>query len=233
MPMRNMVSAPAIRGSATPAIASINSRRREPAFSRIFQSASQQFLLDFDDYFLCNLMQRLCQWREFACQMPLGRSQLLVTRMPRYKRRCLFWHQPCKLTPRSELRSCRIFVQRSLVHARPKFDLVCGPGSHPRLGPAGRSGASRDRGALRHFDGGYSADHGPAGSRRRRLSVHRLHDLRSAGRLGNGCVGPARQAGAGARHRMEGRRQGQDQVALYACARASNSTTAAISMPTR
>ena len=59
------------------------------------------------------------------------------------------------------------------------------------------------------------ADHGPAGSRRRRLSIHRLHDLRPAGGLGNGRVRPARQTGAGARHRMEGRRQGQDQMALH------------------
>ena len=46
-------------------------------------------------------------------------------------------------------------------------------------------------------------------------------------------VRPARQTGAGARHRMEGRRQGQDQMALHACARASNSMTAASSTPTR
>ena len=47
-----------------------------------------------------------------------------------------------------------------------------------------------------------------------------LHDLRSAGGLGNGRRRPARQAGARPRHRMEGRRQGQDQVALHAYARA-------------
>ena len=39
--------------------------------------------------------------------------------------------------------------------------------------PAYDFSTSRDRGALRHFDGGYSADHRPAGSRRRRLPVHR------------------------------------------------------------
>src|SRR5674476_638658 len=50
-----------------------------------------------------------------------------------------------------------------------------------------------------------SADNGPAGSWRGSLSVHRLYDLRSAGRLGNGCVGSARQTGAGPRHRMESR----------------------------
>ena len=34
-----------------------------------------------------------------------------------------------------------------------------------------------------------------------------LYDLRSAGRLGNGRRGPARQAGPRPRHRLEGRRQ--------------------------
>ena len=101
------------------------------------------------------------------------------------------------------------------------------------VGLPATSGAGRIRGALRHLDGRHPADDRPAGSRRRRLSVHRLYDLRSAGRLGNGRRGPARQAGAGPRHRMEGRRQATRPNGASPCARASNSTTAATSTPTR
>src|SRR5205823_9413532 len=71
----------------------------------------------------------------------------------------------------------RIPVQRSFVHARPKIDAACCPHNRDRGSPARASGAGRNRGALRHFDGGYSADDGPAGSRRGRLSIHGLHDL--------------------------------------------------------
>ena len=60
-----------------------------------------------------------------------------------------------------------------------------------------------------------------------------LHDLRSAGRLGNGRVGPARQTGARAsppngRSTTTTRPNGASR-----CARASNSMTAATSTPTR
>ena len=41
-----------------------------------------------------------------------------------------------------------------------------------------------------------------------------LHDLRPAGRLGDGRGRPAGQAGAGLGHRMEGRRQRQEEMAL-------------------
>ena len=104
----------------------------------------------------------------------------------------------------------------SLVHAHPKFDASCCRGTCRRRCLCRDSGAGRDRRALRHLDGGHSADHRPAGPRRRRLSVHRLHDLRSAGGLGNGRRRPARQAGAGACHRMEGRRRRQEEMALHA-----------------
>ena len=53
-----------------------------------------------------------------------------------------------------------------------QFDATCRPGARHRRRPSGHSGAGRIRGALRHFDGGHSADHGSARSRRRRLSVH-------------------------------------------------------------
>ena len=59
----------------------------------------------------------------------------------------------------------------------------------------------------------------PARSRRRRLPVHRPHDLRSAGRLGDGCRRPAGQADPRPRHRMEGQRGRQDAVDLQAAAR--------------
>ena len=80
------------------------------------------------------------------------------------------------------------------------------------------AGPGRDRGAVRHLDGGHSADHRTARSRRRCLSIQRLYDLRSAGGLGNGRVGAARQAGARPRHRMEGRRIRQEEVAVHAAA---------------
>ncbi len=46
--------------------------------------------------------------------------------------------------------------------------------------------------ALRHLDGRRAAHHRPARPRRRRLQVHRLHALRSAGRLGDGHLRQAR-----------------------------------------
>src|SRR6267142_3131714 len=92
----------------------------------------------------------------------------------------------------------------SLIHAHPKFDASCCRGN-PRIvsWPAYDFGTGRKRCALRHFDGGYPADHRPAGPRRRRLSVLGLYDLRSLGRLGDGRVGPARQTDARLGHRVE------------------------------
>src|SRR5947207_10352788 len=59
----------------------------------------------------------------------------------------------------------RIPVQRSFVHARTKFDAACCLRNRDRGRPARASRQGRNRGALRHFDGGYSADDRPAGSR--------------------------------------------------------------------
>src|SRR5512132_4677674 len=69
----------------------------------------------------------------------------------------------------------------SLIHAHPKFDASCCHSSHPRILSwlAYDFSAGGDRCALRHFDGGYTADHRPAGPRRRRLPVLGLYDLRS------------------------------------------------------
>ena len=80
----------------------------------------------------------------------------------------------------------------------------------------GSAGERRKRDPLRHLDGRHSADHRPAGSRRGRLSVHRLHDLRSAGRLGDGRRGSSRQADPGPRHRMDGRSGRPEEMALQA-----------------
>jgi len=63
MPMRKTVSAPAICGSpATVAIASIITAAIDRLFGRFFGTHQNKSLLDFHDYFLCNIMQRLCQW---------------------------------------------------------------------------------------------------------------------------------------------------------------------------
>src|SRR6185436_21091081 len=104
----------------------------------------------------------------------------------------------------------------SLVHAHPKSDASCCRGTRRRIVSwlVHNFGAGRDRCALRHFDGGYSADHRPAGPRRWRLPVLGLHDLRSAGCLADGRVRPARQTGAGPGHRVEGRRGRQEEMAL-------------------
>src|SRR6185503_4933120 len=53
----------------------------------------------------------------------------------------------------------------SLIHAHTKFDASCCHSTCPRnlSWLAYNFGAGRDRCALRHFDGGYSADYGPAG----------------------------------------------------------------------
>ena len=53
----------------------------------------------------------------------------------------------------------------------------------------------------------------------------------SAGRLGDGRGGPARQARPRPRDRVEGQRHRQDEVDVHACARVSNSMTAARSRP--
>jgi hypothetical protein len=63
--MRMMVSALAVPGRVTPA-AMASTRaiavvRRFPDFAL---NIAPDPLDDFDDYFLCNLMQRLCQWRQ-------------------------------------------------------------------------------------------------------------------------------------------------------------------------
>src|SRR5882672_11213659 len=78
-------------------------------------------------------------------------------------------------------------ARRSLIHAHPKFDASCCRGNGPWIVSwlAHDFSAGRDRCALRHFDGGHTADHRPAGSRRRRLPVLGLYDLRSLGRLGD------------------------------------------------
>ena len=152
-------------------------------------------------------MQRLCQgrqlrWRRLAAQLPVsahaGAGSML------HLASSLHFSAP---NP----------ARWSLIHAHPKFDASCCRGTRPRILPwlAYDFGAGRDRCALRHFDGGHPADHRPAGPRRRRLPVLGLHDLRSAGRLGDGRLRPARQTGAGPRHRMEGRRRRQEEMALY------------------
>jgi hypothetical protein len=50
----------------------------QPGISKIFQHASQQLLLVFDDYFLCTLMQRACQ-RERLFSQRLFDAQFIVT----------------------------------------------------------------------------------------------------------------------------------------------------------
>ncbi|MGY3464097.1 hypothetical protein ACVW0I_000968 [Bradyrhizobium sp. LM6.11] len=117
--------------------------------------------------------------------------------------RCLFWHQDCKFGPD--------FSLGAMGHAYPTADLS----RRACAGVFRNFGACRNGGALRHLHGGYSADDGPARPRCRRLSVHGLHDLRPLGGLGDGRRRPARQAGAGTGHGVEGRRHEQDQVALH------------------
>ena len=152
-------------------------------------------------------MQRLCQGSELPARLPL-RTQLLVSAamnratMPNLASTLQL---PTRIPAPSRW---------SLVHARPKLDPCRYRVSH-RCRPVRASRAGRNGGAIRHLDGRHSPDDGPAGSRRRRLSIYRFDHLRSAGRLGNGRGGPARQTGAGARHRMEGRRHRQDQMALH------------------
>jgi hypothetical protein len=88
-------------------------------------------------------------------------------------------------------------------------------------GPIGVVGPRRGRigHSVRDFNGRYPDDLGPARSRRRRLSVHRLHDLRSAGRLGNEHRRAARQARSRSRHRVERRSVRPEEMALRAAPR--------------
>ena len=170
MPMRRMVSAPAIRGSppSRPSPAS-QPPPAQPAFSGFFGTHRNKSLLDFDDYFLCNLMQRLCQWSGIVRPIAIGRTTPCDPhaknrqRMPNLASTLHGWHLSIPNTRPMELSSCASEIRCFL----PPWPLAIG------VGLPGASGASRDRGALRHFDGRYSADDGPAGSRRRRLSVHR------------------------------------------------------------
>jgi hypothetical protein len=62
MPMRKTVSALAIRGSAAAhAIASITTAAAARPFADFSVRIAQISFSTFDDYFLCNRMQRLCQ----------------------------------------------------------------------------------------------------------------------------------------------------------------------------
>jgi len=71
---------------------------------------------------------------------------------------------------------------RSLLPSPPSPSAHC-----PRFGPG------RNRGAVRHFDGRYSADTGQPDRGAGAYQFTRLYDLRSAGGLGNGRVGPPRK----------------------------------------
>jgi ABC-type transport system substrate-binding protein len=82
-------------------------------------------------------------------------------------RRCLFWHQPCRTDreynrkyTREYSRTFQAFVQRSPVHARPKFDPVAAIALAIGHWPARRVRAGGDGGAVRDLDGRYSADDG-------------------------------------------------------------------------
>jgi hypothetical protein len=63
--MRMMVSAPAIRDRVThAAIASRATATAGRPFPDFALNIALDPLDDFGDYFLCNLMQRLCQWEQ-------------------------------------------------------------------------------------------------------------------------------------------------------------------------
>ena len=209
MPMRSTVSAPATRGHAAARQRQHRDQRRAYCLGFSISIASILFRLSMTN-FDAIVMQWLCQWGNFFCKLPL-RRQVLVIDASAKAPRCLFWHQDCRFGSdflKSSLELWPMRIRLSTCFAVLALALSAIPAQR------------RNGGALRHLDGGHSADHRPARSRRRRLSVHRLYDLRSAGGLGDGRGGPARQAGARPRHRMEGRRHRQDQMALHACARA-------------
>jgi hypothetical protein len=79
IPMRMIVSAPAIRGSpAAEAIPSMTAA----VIARLFPDFSIRIAVNpfptFDDYLLCTRMQRPCQWREIFSQIAVA-AQFLVT----------------------------------------------------------------------------------------------------------------------------------------------------------
>src|ERR1700722_3376918 len=214
MPMRKVVSAPAMPGSPTrsAATSSVSAALANPLpdFPVLIAINSFSALVAISYAFSCNACANdggfspNCHWQFNSLWAPRRGAA------DAYSAINLAGYAP-------NMPECsEAFAQRSLVHARPPFDPDCHYRARHRHRPAHNDRTSRDGGAVRDFDGGYSADARPAGSWRGRLSVHRLYDLRPAGGLGDGCVGSARQIDTGARHRMESRRQGQDQMAIYA-----------------